>query len=398
MSAFVATQILSKDEIKRCIKEADLYEYGISGRKVIDVLETSIDECDRNNIPHKIVASLDNCDTKGSLLAILKNNAEKIFEGMDIASLVFNNPVKILHIPEFMPSPSFDLRDAADKHGITIVTGLVDMRSCKGASVHHVITMMLIADLFDGKSEKCVYVSINGGEIKKMPLETKIKSLVETDGAKAFELGYSLHPVEHADFTLDEVNIANGTIKILTEKDCIVQAVLKNIQEAQTMSCGKCVFCREGLLQLVSLHKDIIAGKSKTDSLATIKEISKAMTSGSFCSLGKETPKITLSALQYFESEYEEHIRKKTCPAGQCSSFIKIYIDPEKCIGCSECMDICPTDCIEGKDGYIHTIDNMDCTRCGKCIKTCPEKAVVMTSGRVPKLPSRLTKCGRFKM
>jgi fumarate reductase flavoprotein subunit/NADH-quinone oxidoreductase subunit F len=398
MSAFAVAQILSKDEIKRRIKEAALYEYGISGRKVIDVLETSIDECGRNNISCKIVASLDNCDTKGSLLAILKNNAEKIFEGINIAALVLDNPVKILHIPEFAASLSSALHEAAEKYGITIITGLVDMRSYKGASVHHIVTMMMITDLFDSNSEKCVYVSVNGSEIKKVPPETKIKSLVGIDGAKALEIGYSLHPVEYADFTLDEANIANGTIRILTEKDCIVQAVFKNIQEAQILSCGKCVFCREGILQLVSLHKDIIAGKGKTDSLAAIKEIAKAMTSGSFCSLGQKTPEIILSALQYFESEYEEHIKKKICSAGQCSSFVKIYIDPERCTGCSECMDICPVDCIEGKDGYIHMIDEMDCTRCGECIKTCPEKAVILTSGRVPKLPSRLTKRGRFRM
>jgi len=403
MGAFAMAQKLSKGEIKKRIKEAALIEYGITGRKVIDVIETSIDECGKNNIPHKIVASLDNSDTKGSLLAILKNNSEKIFEGMNIAALLLDSPVKIIHIPEFA-IPEFAasifsvLYEAAEKYGITIATGLVDMRSYKGASVHHIVTMTMIADLFDGNSTQYGYVSVNDGELKKVPLETEIKSLVEIDEAKALEIGYSLHPIEHANLTLDEVNITNGTIRILTKKDCIVQAVLKNIQEAQLQSCGKCVFCREGLLQFISLHKDIIAGKGKTDSLAIMKEIAEAMASGSFCSLGQKAPEIMLSAFQYFENEYDEHIKKKTCSAGQCSSFVKIYIDPEKCSGCSECMDICPADCIEGKDGFIHMIDEIDCTRCGECSKACPEKAVILTSGRVPKLPSRLTKCGRFRV
>jgi fumarate reductase flavoprotein subunit/NADH-quinone oxidoreductase subunit F len=290
------------------------------------------------------------------------------------------------------------LHEAAKKYGITMVTGLVDMRSYKGASTHHIVTMMKIADLFEDNSETYVYVSVNDGEIKRLPPKTKIKSLVEISGAKALEIGYSLHPVEYADLNLDEANITNGIIRILTENDCIVQMVLKNIQEAQAISCGKCVFCREGLLQLVFLHKDIIAGKGKTDSLAIIKEIAEAMTSGSFCSLGQNTPEIILSALRCFGSEYEEHIRKKTCSAGQCSSFVKIYIDPDKCTGCSECIDVCPVDCIEGRDGYIHMLDEIDCTRCGECIETCPEKAVILTSGKMPKLPSRLTKCGRFRM
>jgi fumarate reductase flavoprotein subunit/NADH-quinone oxidoreductase subunit F len=398
MKVFETAQQMGKTEIMRHIEESGLHEYGVSNRKTIDVFKTALDECSRNDSPHKIVAALDNCDTKGVLLTVLKNNPEKIFGGMDIAALVFDNPVKILHIPEFAPSLSFDLHEAADKHGITIVTGLVDMRSCKGASVHHIITMEMLADLFESSREKYIYVSVNGEEIKKVPLETKISSLVETAGTKALQLGYALHPVEHADLTVGEAAIENGFIKILTEKDCIVQTVGKEIREAQNPSCGKCVFCREGLIQLDSLHKDIINGKGKADSLAVIEEIGEAMFTGSFCPLGQKMPQIVLSAFAHFAHEYEEHIKKKTCSAGQCQSFVKIYIDPEKCTGCTECVDICPVDCIEGKDRYIHMIDEIDCTRCGKCIELCPEKAVVSTSGRIPKLPSKLTKCGRFSM
>ena len=42
-------------------------------------------------------------------------------------------------------------------------------------------------------------------------------------------------------------------------------------------------------------------------------------------------------------------------------------------------------------------IDEFDCTKCGKCIEACDYDAVIQTSGRVPKLPSRLIKCGKFR-
>ena len=93
----------------------------------------------------------------------------------------------------------------------------------------------------------------------------------------------------------------------------------------------------------------------------------------------------------------DAHIRKKECPAGACSAFTHIYIDSQLCTGCEDCADICPKDCIEGKRGYIHMLDEFDCDKCGKCVEACEERAIILTSGKLPKLPDRLTKVGRFR-
>ena len=67
------------------------------------------------------------------------------------------------------------------------------------------------------------------------------------------------------------------------------------------------------------------------------------------------------------------------------------------CDGLGDCLPVCPVDAIEGKDGYIHMIDEFECTKCGKCISACENDAIIQTNGRLPKLPTRLTKCGKFK-
>ena len=84
-------------------------------------------------------------------------------------------------------------------------------------------------------------------------------------------------------------------------------------------------------------------------------------------------------------------------PAGVCAAFVHIYIDPLKCTGCCDCADVCPEGCIEGKAKFIHMIDEFECTKCGKCVEACEEEAIVLTAGKLPKLPSRLTKVGKFK-
>ena len=113
--------------------------------------------------------------------------------------------------------------------------------------------------------------------------------------------------------------------------------------------------------------------------------------------MGQQSGQAALSSLNVFTDEYEEHIRKKNCRAGECFSKEVIYIDPQTCEGCEECTDVCPQDCIDGKKGFIHMIDEFDCTLCGKCIEACEYEAVKKTSGKVPKLPDRMTKCGKFK-
>ena len=50
-------------------------------------------------------------------------------------------------------------------------------------------------------------------------------------------------------------------------------------------------------------------------------------------------------------------------------------IDGEKCIGCSHCMKICPTEAIRIRDGKAH-LDAGRCIDCGVCFSECPMKAI----------------------
>lgn len=54
-------------------------------------------------------------------------------------------------------------------------------------------------------------------------------------------------------------------------------------------------------------------------------------------------------------------------------------IDAEKCLGCMECADFCPVDCIHAQDG-IAAIDEDECVECGVCLRAgvCPNDALFM--------------------
>lgn len=51
-----------------------------------------------------------------------------------------------------------------------------------------------------------------------------------------------------------------------------------------------------------------------------------------------------------------------------------IKVDTEKCIGCTHCMKICPTEAIRIKDG-VATINPLRCVDCGNCLRACPVNA-----------------------
>jgi NAD-dependent dihydropyrimidine dehydrogenase PreA subunit len=214
---------------------------------------------------------------------------------------------------------------------------------------------------------------------------------------KAIAIGTKFYNPFVLDCVIDEKSpLENGVITVFDNTYCMADLVERAIFTVRKESCGKCTFCREGSIQIHTIMKDITSGKGKSTDLPLIKEIAEAMSYYSLCSTGHSGANFVLFALEKFGEEIDSHIRKKRCPAESCTAFMKIYIDPSTCSGCTDCLDVCPVNCIEGKSGYIHIIDEFDCTKCGKCMDVCSDDAVMKTTGRLPKLPERLTRVGRF--
>ena len=397
MSALENAKNTSSQDVLNKIQEANLSEYGLYSQPLFDRLMAAKTESAEEQKELGVVAALNNADTDHALLTVLKEQPEQVMEGISIAAYALETEKKSLHVPEEETELMESLKETADKYGIELVKGIVNVRAAKGCAVLHIVTVKNLADLFDEDYEEGVYISVNEEQLQKVEADKKIAELIDTDDVKALYFGYEYHTPEAADMTVGEAKITDGVIRVLTSKDCIVQGCQKELLASRKASCGKCVFCREGLIQLEHMQKEITEGRGKAEFIDLTKEIGEAMCYSTPCSMGQVSAKAALSATELFAKEYEEHIKKKNCPAGACSSFVNIYIDPSLCNGCGECMDVCPKDCIEGKAKYIHMIDDFDCTKCGKCMEVCDEDAIVQTTGKLPKLPNRLTKVGKFR-
>jgi len=60
-------------------------------------------------------------------------------------------------------------------------------------------------------------------------------------------------------------------------------------------------------------------------------------------------------------------------------------IDEAWCIGCTKCLDACPTDAIVGIHKRMHTVVEAHCTGCELCIPVCPVDCI----GLEPATPGR---------
>ncbi len=57
----------------------------------------------------------------------------------------------------------------------------------------------------------------------------------------------------------------------------------------------------------------------------------------------------------------------------------KITIDLEKCLGCGECVDICPEEVFELQEEIIVAVNEDDCVGCENCVEVCEEDVITIT-------------------
>jgi NADH-quinone oxidoreductase subunit F len=157
----------------------------------------------------------------------------------------------------------------------------------------------------------------------------------------------------------------------------------------QKESCGKCVMCRLGTKQMLSIIEDIVSGQGKPEDMEQIISLGEDIKTGSLCGLGKSAPNPVLTTIRYFREEYEAHILEKRCPALVCRDFIAYYIIPEKCYkGCEHCVLVCPSEAIVEHPKRFKVIDQEKCVKCRNCLEVCPpEYDAVVKLSPISELP-----------
>jgi bidirectional [NiFe] hydrogenase diaphorase subunit len=172
---------------------------------------------------------------------------------------------------------------------------------------------------------------VNTGLVE-VPLGTPLRTIVEDIGGgapggtvKAVQTGGpsgGCIPAELLDTPVDYESLTrlgsimgSGGLIVMDQSNNMVDVARYFMEFCRDESCGKCVPCRVGTVQMHGLLTRILEGKSGPEELRRLETLCDMVRHTSLCGLGQTAPNPTLSTLRYFRQEYEKLLRPG--PPGQ---------------------------------------------------------------------------------
>lgn len=173
---------------------------------------------------------------------------------------------------------------------------------------------------------------------------------------------------------------------------CVVDAARAMLEAAALASCGACVFCREGTLQLSRILADGTSGRGEDGDLELLADIAPVIRDNAGCEMAAAAAGGLVALMERYPEEFEQHFKRGRCSALACAAYYTMHVLPDRCTGCGACASACPAGAIAGGEGLVHVIDNGKCTRCGACTAACLPVAQAITKAgavkpRVPEAP-----------
>jgi bidirectional [NiFe] hydrogenase diaphorase subunit len=126
-------------------------------------------------------------------------------------------------------------------------------------------------------------------------------------------------PVDYESLARIGSIMGSGGLIVMDESSCMVDVARFFMEFCMEESCGKCIPCRAGTVQMYDILRRITSGEAGVDDLEMLKSLCELLRETSLCGLGQTAPNPVLSTLKYFPQEYESHIRERRCPSGHCA-------------------------------------------------------------------------------
>lgn len=113
-------------------------------------------------------------------------------------------------------------------------------------------------------------------------------------------------PVDYESLTKLGSMMGSGGMVVMDQGTSMIQVAQFYMDFCREESCGKCIPCRAGTVQMYQLLTKLIKKQATAADLEKLKELCSMVKATSLCGLGQTAPNPIVSTLHYFESEYTE--------------------------------------------------------------------------------------------
>ncbi len=111
-------------------------------------------------------------------------------------------------------------------------------------------------------------------------------------------------PVEYDSLQKLGTIMGSGGMIVMDQDTSMVEIARFYMEFCQEESCGKCVPCRAGTVQLYELLTKVVERKATQQDLDKLEALCEMVKETSLCGLGMTAPNPVISTLQYFRDEY----------------------------------------------------------------------------------------------
>ncbi|MFZ4676125.1 MAG: NuoF family protein [Nodosilinea sp.] len=112
-------------------------------------------------------------------------------------------------------------------------------------------------------------------------------------------------PVDYDSLVAIGSMMGSGGMVVMDDTTNMVEVAKFYMEFCKEESCGKCIPCRAGTVQLYDMLTHLLSKQATEDDLIKLEELCRMVKETSLCGLGMSAPNPVLSTLRYFHDEYE---------------------------------------------------------------------------------------------
>jgi bidirectional [NiFe] hydrogenase diaphorase subunit len=121
-------------------------------------------------------------------------------------------------------------------------------------------------------------------------------------------------PVDYESLVTIGSIMGSGGMVVMDDQTNMVELARFYMQFCMDESCGKCIPCRAGTVEMYLLLTKIVERKATSKDLEQLEELCDLVKHTSLCGLGQTAPNPVVSTLRYFRNEYLELLQSDAVP------------------------------------------------------------------------------------